>query len=159
MRNDTLIYIRVYRETVPEFSTDQMYVRTPIVFPQMQLELFDTFELNREADEIRVANGHLPCYGNIKKWGVQELDHDGYYRFFATLYGVWPGCENCIEAHYVGGHGEIEEFKIELSDDQRLALFVMLNEQCWNVFEGSAVRLMREYAKEIGLNWNAMMTE
>lgn len=159
MRNSTLINICVCPDTDPEFSTDQMYVRTPIVFPQMRLELCDTVGLNEEADEIRVANGHLPCYGNIEKWGVQELDTDGIYRFFVTLYGVWPGCENCIEAHYVGGHGEIEEFQIELNDDQRLALFAMLNEQCCNVFDGSAVWQMREYAKEIGLNWNDMITE
>ena len=159
MRNDTLINICVCPDTDPEFSTDQMYVHTPIVFPQMQLELCATTELNEEADEIRVANGYLPCYGNIEKWGVRELDTDGFYRFYVTLYGVWPGCENCIEAHYVGGHGEIEEFQIELNDDQRLALFAMLNEQCCNAFGASAVSMMHEYAEKIGLNWNGMMNE
>ena len=159
MRNSTLINIFVCLDTDPEFSTDQMFVRTPIVFPQMKLELLDTTGLNEEADEIRVANGYLPCYPNIEKWGVQELDNDGTYRFFVTLYGVWPGCENCIEAQYIGGHGEIEEFEIELSEDQRLALFAMLNEQCFNELDATAVYLMRKYAEEIGLNWKDMMTE
>lgn len=128
MKNSTLINICVCPDTDPWFSTDQMFVHTPIVFPQMRLELCDTIGLNEEADEIRVANGHLPCYGNIEKWGVGELDNDGFYRFFVTLYGVWPGCENCIEAQYVGWHDEIEEFQIDLKDDQRLALFALLNE-------------------------------
>lgn len=159
MRNSTLINICICPDTDPEFSTDQMYVRTPIVFPQMRLELCDTIGLNEKADAIRMANGHLPCYGNIEKWGVRELDNDGIYRFFVTLYGVWPGCENCIEAHYVGRHGEIEEFQIELNEDQRLALFAMLNEQCCNAFGCSAVWMMLEYARDNHLGWNGMMNE
>lgn len=158
MDNMTILGIHIDAETEPYLSQDQMFVHTPIVFPTIQFELLDTIELNAEADRIRIAEGKRPCYRRNANADT-GYDPDGYYRFFITLYGVWPGCENCILFHYVGFKGETEEYRIDLTDEQRLAVFAMLNRECEELFDDSAVSLMLDYAKDNGLGWHGMMNE
>ena len=156
MTNDMLLNaVRINTETDPWITDDQMFVRTPIVFPQIQFELIDTAPLNAMADQIREADHELPCF--YGKDGA--IDNDGYYRFFITLYGVWPGCENCIVFDYCGGNGETEQYQIDLTDEQRLAIFAMLNRECEMVFDESAIDMMLEYARDNHLGWNGMMNE
>ena len=153
--NDALLRIYIDKECDPFFGIDQMFIRTPIVFPQVQFELVDIDELNHLADFVRAEEGNAPCFTDD---GNQ--DGEGYYRFFITLYGVWPGCENCITFTYVNGRtGEETErnnYEIELSDEQRLALFMSLNRQCEEEFDESAVDMMAEYANKEGLGWRRM---
>lgn len=152
--NDDLMNVSIDTQTEPVLGLDQMFIRTPIVFPQIQFELFDTAGLTKIADAIRVSESCLPCFHGDK------LDNDGYYRFFVTLYGVWPGCENCITFTYVDGYTGAEtehnNYEIELSDEQRLALFMTLNRQCDCDFGESAVDMMAEYCNKEGLNWRGM---
>lgn len=151
---ETLLQLRIEPNTDPYLSTDQMFIRHPIVFPQVELELIDIHPLNVLADQIRIANHELPCFDESG-----EFDADGSYRFFVTLYGVWPGCENGIEVQYISGRGETTEYYIDLDDESRLLIFAMLNRECENVFDESALDMMLEFAAEEGLGWKGMVNE
>lgn len=155
LTDNEVLNLKPVREADPWMSHDQMYDSFPIVFPTVTLELFDTEPLNRMADKIRVENGHLPCYDESG-----DFDSEGYYRFFVTLYGVWPGCENCITFEYVGDRGQTEEshlYEIPLTDHQRELLFASLNAHCEYEFGEPAVDMMAEYANENDINWKEMI--
>lgn len=155
LTDNEVLNLKPVREADPWMSHDQMCDSFPIVFPTVTLELFDTGLLNRMADKIRVENGHLPCYDESG-----EFDSEGYYRFFVTLYGLWPGCENCITFEYVGDRGQTEEsylYEIPLTDHQRELLFASLNAHCEHEFGETAVDMMAEYANENGINWKEMI--
>lgn len=152
LTDNEVLNLKLEREFDPYMSHDQVFDSFPSVFPTLTLELLDTEPLNRIADKIRVENGCLPCYDESG-----EFDSEGYYRFFVTFYGVWPGCENCIVFEYVGGHGETDEYEIPLTDHQRELLFASLNAQCEYEFGETAVDMMAEYANENGINWKEMI--
>ena len=152
LTDNEVLNLKLAREADPWMSHDQMYDSFPIVFPTVTLELFDTEPLNRIADEIRVENGHLPCFDDSG-----EYDDDGWYRFFVTLYGVWPGCENCIVFRYENGEEESDEYEIPLTDHQRELLFASLNAYCEDEFDETAMDMMAEYANENGINWKEMI--
>lgn len=154
LTDNEVLNLKLEREFDPYMSHDQVFDSSPVVFPTLTLELLDMEPLNRIADKIRVENGCLPCYDESG-----EFDSEGYYRFFVTFYGVWPGCENCIVVNYLGGHGEMEEFQIDLTEEQRLALFAMLNRECEELFDESAVDQMVEYAQDELLGWRGMRDE
>ena len=159
MDNMTILGIHIDAETEPYLSQDQMFIHSPIVFPTIQFELLDTIELNAEADRIRIAEGKRPCYCRNANAGT-GYDPDGYYRFFIALYGVWPGCENCVTFHYVDEWGkETGEYQIDLTDEQRTMLFALINRECVEHFCENAVSLMLDYAKDNGLGWRGMMYE
>lgn len=155
LTDNEVLNLKPVREADPWMSHDQMYDSFPIVFPTVTLELFDTEPLNRMADKIRVENGHLPCYDESR-----AFDSEAYYRFFVTLYGVWPGCENCITFDYVGDRGQTEEsylYEIPLTEHQRELLFASLNAQCKYEYDETAVDMMAEYANENDINWKEMV--
>ena len=152
LTDNEVLNLKLAREADPHMSHDQVFDSFPVVFPTLTLELFDTEPLNRIADEIRVENGCLPCYDESG-----EFDSEGYYRFFVTLYGVWPGCENCIVFRYENGEEESDEYEIPLTDHQRELLFASLNAYCEDEFDETAMDMMAEYANENGINWKEMI--
>lgn len=155
LTDNEVLNLKPVRETEPWLSYSQIFDSFPIVSPTLTLELFDTEPLNRMADEIRKRDRHLPCFDESG-----EFDSEGYYRFFVTLYGVWPGCENCITFEYVGDRGQTEEareYEIPLTDHQRELLFASLNAHCEYEFDESAIDMMAEYANENDINWKEMI--
>ena len=152
LTDNEVLGLKPERGYEPWLSHDQMYESFPIVFPMVTLELLDMGPLNRVADEIRKRAGHLPCFDDS-----EEYDDDGWYRFFVTLYGVWPGCENCIVFRYENGEEESDEYEIPLTDHQRELLFASLNAHCEYEFDEPAVDMMAEYANENDINWKEMV--
>ena len=148
MTNDGLLHIHLERDQEPEvFNYDGV--------PAVTLELYDTNLFNKMADAIRVTNGHRPCF-----FESEDMDTDGYYRFFVTLVGAWPGCKPYIEFVYVGEDGKetrSDKYRFLLTDAQRLAVFTAVNALCDALWEETAVHMMADFASEMNMNWKGMM--
>lgn len=148
MTNEGLLHIHLERDQGPMLGVEDGV-------PILTLELYDTTLFNKMADAIRVAHGHHPCFFN-----TEEQDTDGYYRFFVTLIGKWPGCKPYIEFAYVGEDGKETcdaEYRFLLNPAQRLAVFTAVNALCDELWDETGVMMMAEYATETNMNWKGMV--
>lgn len=148
MTNEGLLHIHLeWDQELEVFNYDGV--------PAVTLELHNTILFNKMADAIRVANGHRPCF-----FESEDMDAEGYYRFFVTLVGKWPGCKPYIEFTYVGEYGketDSDKYRFLLTDAQRLAVFTAVNALCDELWDETAVCMMAKDADAIGLHWKGMM--
>lgn len=148
MTNEGLLHIHLERDQEP-----QVFYEDGI--PTVTVELYDTTLFLKMADTIRVANGHRPCF-----FGSEDIDMNGYYRFFVTLVGEWPGCKPYIEFTYVSEDGKEtcnDKYRFLLTDAQRLAVFTAVNALCNELWGETAVCMMAEDANEADMNWKGMI--
>ena len=113
----------------PNYYKDQMYVSYPCVFPCVDIEIGDTWDLIKAADKKREQEGYNPFYcGDIR-------DPEGTYRFYVELSGKHEGN---YEPHVDGISFVIQSDKsedgysvnrLELTDAELTILYNYLNEK------------------------------
>lgn len=117
------------------YSSDQIHDTYPYRFPTVEFMLTATKTLVEIADRIRLEKGYLPMYPIDGRNG--EVDHDGWYDFYIGiskfLGNDQQGCvDNCINFIVRNSDSDDNEdmYAIELTDDERSAMYEILNAQC-----------------------------
>ena len=115
----------------PNYYKDQMYVSYPCVFPCVDIDIGDTWDLIEAADKKRKQGGYKPFYCG----DVNEIDPEGTYKFHVELSGKHEGN---YEPHIDGISFEIQSDKakdgysvnrLELTDAELTILYNYLNEK------------------------------
>ena len=146
-------YISIDRTSEPEMFKDQMYVSYPCVIPVVNLDLNDTSELNKLADELREKQGYTPCFNG------ENVDDNGWYDFTIDLFGKYEGSsENNVASSIMfrlsdscdsEAKDKGEEYYLYLSDEERKVIYDYLNNQCKEVFDQTADELIEECEREV----------
>lgn len=115
----------------PNYYKDQMYISYPCVFPCVDIEIGDTWDLIEAADKKRKQEGYKPFYYG----DISEIDPDGTYRFHVELSGKHEGN---YEPHIDGISFEIlsdtaedgySTNRLELTDEELDIIFDYLNKE------------------------------
>ena len=132
------------------YSSDQINDTYPYRFPTVEFMLTATKTLVEMADHIRLEKGYLPMYPIDGR--NDEVDNDGWYDFYIGIskflgndqqgcdIGIskflgndQQGCvDNCINFIVRNSDSDDNEdmYAIELTDDERSAMYEILNAQC-----------------------------
>lgn len=130
-----------------EFGEDQAYINYPVRFPTVTFALRDTHELNMIADAIRKEAGELPMFDDSG-----EYDDQGWYNFSVGINTYTNShADNRIEFVVCNGIGNDNEqsYYIDLTDNEQMRLYAVLDEQCRGEFEKSCWELLMEAQEEI----------
>ena len=119
---------------------DQMYITRPIVFP---------------AVEIHIAAMDDIC-SSVEKLLGRRLGKNEWLEPKITIYGVWPGVENCIVCNIHNRYG-ICTVEIPFTAAQRLMLWSVIDAELQKTGE-SCEFLLRWAAAECNITWNGMTT-
>lgn len=127
------IYIDPEAEIV--YSSDQTNDTYPYRFPTVEFMLTATKSLVEIADRIRLEKGYMPMYPVDER--KDDVDNDGWYDFYigiSKFRGNNQQChvDNCINFIVVNSDSDDNEdmYAIELTDDERSAVYEILNAQC-----------------------------
>ena len=114
------------------FGSDQMYMSYPILFATVGFQLMSTALLEEIADRIRIAEGLRPMHP-MDEYTEETCDQDGWYEFYYGIHDLDDGQGDiCIEFVVVSDEAEDNEelYTIDLTPDERNAMFSCMDEQC-----------------------------
>lgn len=114
---------------------DQMNIVFPIVFPTVEIHISDT-------DDICSA---------VEKLLGRRLEEDEWVEPKITIYGVWPGVENCIVCN-INNPDDVRTVEIPLTDAQRIILWDVLDAELQKTGE-TCKSLLRWAAAECNITW------
>lgn len=119
-------------ELDPLFGSDQMDVDYPHRFATVEFKLANTSVLSSLADRIRKDMGFAPM-ALMDEYTDETCDTDGWYDFYYGINALGAGIgDNCIAFIVVNSDSPDNEetYMIDLSDDERSAMYQRMDEQC-----------------------------
>lgn len=128
------------------FSSDQKHVGYPCRFITVRFQLMSTALLSEIADRIRIAKGYKPMHP-MDEYTDETCDQNGWYDFY---YGVNDLTEErgdaSIEFVVVsdGAEDNGEIYTIDLSQEERAAMYNRMDEQCRKYLGKSCMDLLAE---------------
>ena len=148
INNDT---IRIDTDYDIVMDSDQSFVNYPIRFPTVNFALHDTHPLNVIADAMRKELGYLPMFDDSG-----EHDEDGWYNFRIGINGCtdtrhYNHTDNYIEFSVESPNAadDYKTYTIDLTEDEQIEMYKVLNEQCIEKFGQSCDELLEEARKEM----------
>lgn len=133
------------------FGSDQKYVGYPCRFITVRFQLMCTALLSEIADRIRIAKGYKPMHP-MDEYTDETCDQNGWYDFY---YGVndlpYERGDACIEFIVVsdGAEDNGEIYTIDLSYEERMAMYNRMDEQCRKYLGKSCMDLLAEDRKRM----------
>ena len=128
------------------FGSDQKYVGYPCRFITIRFQLMSTALLSEIADRIRIVKGYKPMHP-MDEYTDETCDQNGWYDFY---YGVNDLTEErgdaSIEFVVVSDGAEDNEqiYTIDLSREERAAMYNRMDEQCRKYLGKSCEDLLAE---------------
>lgn len=136
------------------YGSDEIFDTYPCRFPTVEFQLMATDELVEVADRIRLDKGYKPMHPRDGR--TDDVDSDGWYDFYVDISKL-PGdnqpcqIDSCITFIVVNSDSDDNEdmYEISLTDDERLAVYEILNQQC-RKYEGKTfAELLDEAEREM----------
>ena len=135
----------------PMCSSNQICINVPIRFPTVTFRLLPSNGLTHIADRIRKENGFKPMHA-MDEFTDATCDQDGWYEFFVDLNAHTDShLDSCIDFIVVNSDSDDNEkfYAIELSEDEQIAIYNRLDEQCIKYLGKSCDALLTEAGKEL----------
>lgn len=135
----------------PMYSSNQICINVPIRFPAVTFRLQPSNGLTRIADRIRKEDGFKPMHA-MDEFTEDCCDQDGWYEFFVDLNAhTTTHMANCIDFIVVNSDSDDNEkfYEIELSEDEQIAIYNRLDEQCIKYLGKTCDALLAEAGKEL----------
>ena len=143
------IILNPYEE--PIYGEDQCCICYPERFATVSLALRATNGLIQIADRIRTDLGFRPMHP-MDEYDGDSCDNEGWYDFYVGLNGHTDNhVDSCIEFIVVNSDSEDNEcvYAIELTIEEKAAVYSCLDEQCLYCFGQSCEELLAEAEKEM----------
>lgn len=148
------IYLDAGAEVI--YGSDEIFDTYPCRFPTVELQLMATDSLVEIADRIRLEKGFKPMHPRDGR--TDNADNDGWYDFYlgvSKLPGENQECrlDNCIVFIVVNSDSDDNEdmYEISLTDDERSAVYEILNAQCRR-YHGKDIPAMLAEAEQEMMN-------
>lgn len=146
------IYLDAGAEII--YGSDEIFDTYPCRFPTVELQLMATDALVEIADCIRIEKGYKPMHPRDGR--TDDVDNDGWYDYYvgvSKLPGENQECrpDNCITFIVVNSDSDDNEdiYEIQLSDDERSAVYEILNAQCRRYHRKDIDVVLAEAEKEM----------
>lgn len=129
-------------------GSDQVNISFPCRFPTVTIALEETGTLDRAADAIRKELGHKPMFpDNSDELDPDDWDDVGWYNFYVGLNGyddskVDSGIEAIVQSE--NADDDFQSYYIPLTEEERLEVFKVLDEQLRERFNTSCDELLEE---------------
>ena len=133
------------------YGDDQCYIDYPCRFPTVGFELMATEALITIADRIRKERGFRPMHP-LDEYTDETCDNDGFYNFYVGLNGFSDTkVDSCIEFVVVNADSEdnVDTYTIELTEEEQIAIYNRLDEECRKHLGQSCEELLAEAQKRM----------
>lgn len=146
------IYLDAGAEVI--YGSDEIFDTYPCCFPTVELQLMATDALVEIADRIRLEKGFKPMHPRDGR--TDDVDNDGWYDLYISISKL-PGenqecrLDNCINFIVVNSDSDDNEdmYEISLTDDERSAVYEILNAQCRRYHGKDIPTMLAEAEKEM----------
>lgn len=141
------IYIDFSSEIL--YGDDQAYISYPVVFPTVGFQLMATNGLVEIADRIRKDKGFRPMHA-MDEFTDDTCDNEGWYDFFIGLNGFTEThMDASLDFVVVNSDSEDNEetYTIDLTEEEQIAIYNRLDEQC-RKYEGKSCEELLAEAKK-----------
>ena len=128
----------------PVFGSDQVYLCVPSQFPTVTFALYATIPLCRAADQIRKETGHPPMLPTEED---EAGDNCVWYDFSIGINGFSSTNLDSVIAFVVCETlepDEGEEYHIDLTEEERAAIYRLLDQQCQKYLKKGCADLLNE---------------
>ena len=135
----------------PMFGTDEVYESYPCPVATVTFSLMDTDILNRAADRIRVEEGYRPLYP-VDGYSEEMCVSEGFYGFTIEINQYTnTHVSSCILFSLEGSSLPDEDllYLIDLSEEEQIAIYERLDEQCRKYLGKSCEDLLKDAEKEM----------
>ena len=136
------------------YGSDEIFDTYPCRFPTVEFQLMATETLVEIADRIRIEKGYKPMHPRDGR--TDDVDNDGWYDYYvgvSKLPGENQECrlDNCITFIIVNSDSDDNEdmYEISLTDDERSAVYEILNAQCKQYHGKDIAAMLAEAEKEM----------
>ena len=135
----------------PFYGWDQMDVDYPCRFATVMFQLMNTSLLSQIADRIRVTEGYRPM-SPMDGYSDSTCDQEGWYSFYYGINALGAGIgdstiEFCVENSDSDDNEEM--YTIDLSDAERDAMYLRMDEQCRKYLGEGCKELLTEANKQL----------
>lgn len=133
------------------YGDDQAYISYPTVFPTVGFQLMATSGLVEIADRIRKDKGYRPMHA-MDEYTDDTCDNEGWYDFFIGLNGFSETkLDSSIDFVVVNADSEDNEetYTIDLTEEEQIAIYNRLDEQCRKHLGQSCEELLAEARKRM----------
>ena len=135
-------------------GSDEIFDTYPCSFPTVEFQLMATDALVEFADRIRIEKGYKPMHPRDGR--TDDVDNSGWYDFYlgvSKLPGENQECriDNCISFIVVNADSDDNEdmYEISLTDDERSAVYEILNTQCGRYHGKDIAAMLADAEKEM----------
>lgn len=136
------------------YGSDEIFDTYPCRFPTVEFQLMATDALVEIADRIRMEKNYKPMHPRDGR--ANDVDNGGWYDYYvgvSKLPGKNQECrlDNCITFIVVNSDSDDNEdmYEISLADDERSAVYEILNAQCRRYHRKDIAALLAEAEKEM----------
>lgn len=133
------------------YGGDQCYISYLCRFPTVEFQLMATNGLVEIADRIRKDKGFKPMHP-MDEYTDDTCDNEGWYDFYIGLNSYDDRhIDTCIDFFVVNADSEDNEdmYTIDLTEEEQIALYNRLDEQCRQYLEKGCEELLEEARKEM----------
>lgn len=136
------------------YGCDEIFDTYPCRFATVEFQLMATDALVEISDRIRIEKGYLPMHPRDGR--TDDVDNSGWYDYyigFSKLPGENQECrlDNCITFIVVNSDSDDNEdmYEISLTDNERSAVYEILNTQCRRYHGKDIAAMLAESEKEM----------
>ena len=134
-----------------QYGSDQVYDSYPCRFATVGFQLMPSTLLGQTADRIRVDRGYRPMHP-IDGYTDEMCDQEGFYDFYIGL-NDWSRtkCDTFIQFAVVNTESPDNEemYTIDLDENEQVAVYNRLDEQCRECLGKGCVDLLAESRKKM----------
>ena len=134
-----------------QYSSDQVFNSYPYRFSTVTFQLIASTLLGQIADRLRVDRGYRPMHP-IDGYTDEMCDQEGFYDFHIGL-NDWSEtkCDTFIRFVVVNTESPDNEemYTIDLDENEQVAVYNRLDEQCRECLGKGCVDLLAESRKEM----------
>ena len=133
------------------YGDDQAYMSYPVRFPTVGFQLMATNGLSQIADRIRKDKGFRPMHA-MDEYTEDTCDNEGWYDFYVGLNGYAENhMDSGIDFVVVNADSEDNEemYTIDLTEEEQIAVYNRLDEQCRKYEGKSCEELLAEARKRM----------
>ena len=134
-----------------QYDSDQVYDSYPCRFATVGFQLMPSTLLGQTADRIRVDRGYRPMHP-LDGYTDEMCDQEGFYDFYIGL-NDWSKtkCDTFIQFVVVNTESPDNEemYTIDLDENEQVAVYNRLDEQCRECLGKGCVDLLAESRKEM----------
>lgn len=135
------------------YGSDEIFDTYPCRFPTVEFQLMATDALVEIADRIRMEKEYKPMHPRDGR--IDDVDSDGWYDFYIGISKL-PGdtdvhIDSNINFIVVNSDSDDNEdmYEISLTDDERSAIYEILNAQCRRYHGKDIAAMLSEAEKEM----------